>query len=740
MNYYDNLFNRLIDEGFAPTLAVEEMAAAYLDGKPLKSGKFKPTRKDRDGLFWSSHVVGHCGPIEWKGDAMSLALARYLAQDDVVIEGLVARVARESPETLVHAVRRSSLVLKPDSPRRVELQRAGAESEVVAELCRVLDVFALAHGERVKELEARKVRLAGLSAIDLLLYASLYAFEMLAPRNLSAATWETPSGIDVQVAWDAIGDLLTWKLGTVSSASLSLTDESIGKSISRHLRPILFDPDSPNSWSAVENLRAFHALMAAQVELNEFISRSADAFSYDDAIRFGRHGNRLEIIEVDPEARTLWNRDGERLARFHGYWFHRAVDEYIQQVKADPAKLTIGKPENADANRLAWLRALQAQLRLREVYGVADEVKTDSGHRVDLFQSLLSLNLMSAFFQQDFLVAFAGHLHESGNWIGALQRLIMGGFYSGFQNRLPLTWSGWDEKISRITGWTVTASKPMGDPGMASSILDFWTYDMAAMASRIQSKEPGLQPELFERPVMKFGKILVQLPWVVGLQNNSAAAINNLRRLGARRDQARDETSRIEVGLAGLFEERGFKVLCNWTPSSDQDNAGEVDLIAFLDGCLLVVEVKSTFLRRLKKDAWLHASTTLRKAGRQVGRKLKAVSQAIASDTDFRAQLGLAGSDAPSREHAWIADTSIESDHQRFGGYLKVSIEEIIIALRDDRHLLRESAEVLAGELEVDLSSEDGERPSNESLYPDGFTAGRFIEVMETEAVWSRLG
>jgi hypothetical protein len=35
-------------------------------------------------------------------------------------------------------------------------------------------------------------------------------------------------------------------------------------------------------------------------------------------------------------------------------------------------------------------------------------------------------------------------------------------------------------------------------------------------------------------------------------------------------------------------------------------------------------------------------------------------------------------------------DTSIECDHQRFGGFLKVSLEELLIALRDNRHLLHD--------------------------------------------------
>ena len=106
--------------------------------------------------------------------------------------------------------------------------------------------------------------------------------------------------------------------------------------------------------------------------------------------------------------------------------------------------------------------------------------------------------------------------------------------------------------------------------------------------------------------------------FMVGPQNNSTAAINNLRRLGARRNEQRAETQRIETQLGAKLEKRGFKVVLNWTPPVEPaGNAGELDVI-----------------------------------------------------------------------YGWIVDTSIECDHQRFGGFLKVSLEELLIALNDDRHLL----------------------------------------------------
>ena len=102
---------------------------------------------------------------------------------------------------------------------------------------------------------------------------------------------------------------------------------------------------------------------------------------------------------------------------------------------------------------------------MREAYGVADEVASESGDAVDLFRALLSLNLMSVFFQQDFLAAFAERIDASGDCIVALQRLAMDGLRDGLQNRLPLTWSSRDSKVTNIIGWTVTKTEPEGSSG-----------------------------------------------------------------------------------------------------------------------------------------------------------------------------------------------------------------------------------------------------------------------------------
>ncbi len=98
--------------------------------------------------------------------------------------------------------------------------------------------------------------------------------------------------------------------------------------------------------------------------------------------------------------------------------------------------------------------------------------------------------------------------------------------------------------------------------------------------------------------------------------------------------------------------------------------------------------------------------------------------------------LGIESGSLIPEVRGWIVDTSIEHDHQRFDGFLKISVEEIIIALRDDRRLLNDHAGILNGQILKTQSEDVTACPALKSLYPNEFSALRFFEVIETEEVW----
>jgi hypothetical protein len=67
------------------------------------------------------------------------------------------------------------------------------------------------------------------------------------------------------------------------------------------------------------------------------------------------------------------------------------------------------------------------------------------------------------------------------------------------------------------------------------------------------------------------------------------------------------------------------------------------------------------------------------------------------------------------------------------------SLEEVLIALRDDRHLLDDPDGLVSGRFTLDGDAEEHGRERRGTLYPDGFDAARFVEVIETEAVWATM-
>jgi Holliday junction resolvase-like predicted endonuclease len=726
-------FTSLIGKDTHVTAAAMELATKYLDGKPALRGKHKVTRAERHAAFWSSSFLADLPAQAWQSQAMMLALAQYMGQGHVSNMTMLANVAAVAPDVLVRAVRCSGLVLNPTSPRRTELNLLAGSNPPIAELCRVLDIFDVAHRQRKSTVLMCQSKLAELSPLELLSYASLYAFEHWVPARFShpgpSADAQANNGED----WDAVNEILLWKLKHCADDSTRLTDADIGPSLAKHLSPFLFP--SPGGQPARRDLReAFANLLAAQMELNSFVAQSADAFSYDHSIEFVRVADRLEINELDMASREEWQRNGRKLAALHTYWHYRATNAFVDSGMATQQ---IGSAQNHELNQVAHIKALRTQLQLTEVYGVSDTVSNDSGDTVPLFQALLSLELMNVFFQRDFLETFVKHLHSTGNWAKALSMLALNGLRDGNQIRFPLTWSSRDAKIANMVGWTVTPEHPQGNPRHATAVVDFWTSDWSKLAKQLRERPNDLKPELFERPILKMGQMLVQLPWVVGLQNNSTAAINNLRRFGARRNKVRGETQRIETQLGAMLEGRGFKVVLNWNPPVGPDgNAGEVDVICARDGTVLVLEVKSTYLRRSQKDAWLHETTALLKAGQQVQRKVAAVQLALAAGPELASELGQrlgleAGAPAPTMR-GWIVDTSIECDHQRFGGFLKISVEELQIALRDDLHLLHDPSGMFA-------PTPRAARAEPQSLYQQGFSAVRLIEVVETQAVWKEI-
>ncbi|MGK0272622.1 MAG: hypothetical protein ACI88H_003295, partial [Cocleimonas sp.] len=446
-NYYEAKLDKCMAKGLSLSDAALDVINAYLDGKPARHKKKGNKPYDRDGLFWSCFFLDKLPHDVYQSELFILALTRYFEQGNTSNLTLISHIATAAPESVYRAVRYSGLVLRIDLEKNSDSntgnntdkwqdlkQLAIMQPENFGELVKICSVFHQARLYRLSCVQDHQQQLAELSTLDLLSYISLFAYQYLLPGPMFINDEE----VTQEIAWATFNNILSWKLKSSAPASFKITEQDIALSLKAHLIPFIMPSPGDGGAESDERYQIFGQLFAAQIELDSFMSRSIEAFCYNDAIRFELSGSGLNIVDIDAEARQAWDTNSKKLMKIHSYWFFRGVEVF---AFSDLATATIGTPENHDMNQFAYIRAMSTKLQLIEVYGLSDKVVTDNGLNVDLFQALLSLELMTAFYQKDFLIPYERHLKEQGNWQTALCHLAMEGLIQDMQNRFPFTWS-----------------------------------------------------------------------------------------------------------------------------------------------------------------------------------------------------------------------------------------------------------------------------------------------------------
>ncbi len=151
-NVYDRMYERECLAGSSVQGAAELAAEAYIDGQPRTRGKHKVTESESCNAYWSSQHVKMVPLDGWRANVMTLALARYLGQDRCSHIEQMERIAA-LPGVLRRAARFSGIVMRPESPRRKELDSLSPRHPEIAELCSILAIFEGAHQLRKAEVQ-----------------------------------------------------------------------------------------------------------------------------------------------------------------------------------------------------------------------------------------------------------------------------------------------------------------------------------------------------------------------------------------------------------------------------------------------------------------------------------------------------------------------------------------------------------------------------------------------------------
>lgn len=688
--------------------ALDESLHHFLDQRP--AGKNLSALDRATGLasapFWRDVNAVTCSELA------GLALSRVLHFDTAISVEQLLSLAGLAPDTLRWAIRYSKLFERTASPLWLALRTAlaGDEWQVFFGVCdRLLDQL-----KPFDELIANaEKQLEHLSLLELFSYLSVLAYQAFS---------EDASGDRSGQQWRVYNRIILRKLRACSEEDFRLNESQLRQSLKRHLSPIIFPGSSTADAARCRGVLEWLAVLITATQERIDYEASIDWFCFDPECRYQLKSGESVIYNQSEAGSARWQRTGRKSDLLWHYWMNRVVQAFVDSGMAGQI---IGSPENHELNQLAYIKARRSELQLQQIYGLGDWLSLGDGTQVQLHHVLLASELTSVFFQSQFIQPFQDYLRESGVPAHALGRLAMDGLLSG-ENRFPMTWSEEDEKIHRIKGWTVSEEHPLGSADSAKAILKFWSNDLKALSQQLK-QQPGMPaPRLYEQPFYKVGRYSFQFPWVGAQQNNLTAVINNLRRVNARRADVLAETQRVERALAESLRQRGFAVEVGYRPpATEEDDAGEVDLICQRDGVLLLMEVKSGYIRSTTHEIWLHRTNTLRKAAWQLRRKRIAVARALVTDQDLRFRLGYNGQCPEAVLRAWIVDTSIELDGQSVDGFRVVSRETLEVILRDEKQLLRS----------VDQFEEDG----RDSLFPGGFTAGRFIAVVESDELWQEI-
>lgn len=708
---YDKWFLKLTAQGTSHEEAAVAVIHRYLDGKPSTG----TSTVERDAALWTSTFWSQCPDTVFDTEGFSLSLAKYLSRPCDYTFADLQRALTVAPAACKRAIRYSKAFLFPESSRWQALQGPLTQQKGYRGFVKECRALWQRYEHLRREADQAYEKLADLPLLHLLVTASVSAFKTELPPFLGLAR---PNAVIPLPAFrypafsEAVSRLLARRLNHCKDAELNITEETLRECFQKRLYPLLL-PHYADGGACARALDRFEQYIDAQLRLDAFRQREVIQFCFDHGYQGGHSPDRLDHAIAPGNSFKAWVTGQIRGQVLATYW--QALGDAALAAHDDVKDDEIPTREGDEAT----VRTLSDLAVLHGLFGIDDEVDLGKGTRVRLDQACLAIEMAREHYRATLLLPFAKAFQVHGNWAAALREIIEQGMFDGLQQRYPLLFARHSEKLSMLRHFTATEEHPSGSDEAASALFAFWGNDLTTSADLIHRNQRQLKGSFAEQPYLKLGDYVFTLPWVLTTQEVPTAVVNNLRRVRPIRPGARDETFRIEKRLADELEEHGFLTVVGFEPSDgDGEPPGEIDLIASRDGHLFLFEIKSGYIRQTLEAAWHHRTSTLRKAGRQLQRKLSSLQSDFPES--LRRDLELDSLPAYPQLHAWIIDTSPDFDRESFSGHIKVSMTEFLIALRDHASW---------------LDDED----MDDTLYPAGFSAATFANAITGEAIWRKL-
>jgi len=605
--------------------------------------------------FWSSDFVVTLSRCYLSNEDFVFALGQYIRLSHASIDAcILENLFNIDEESVINAVRLSGIIAQPEHNSWMVLKRIADQVNLPKfdNFLRTAEYIQLQYQERLSFYKDIKNQLQ-LDQITAMVFSSFYAYEYLMSDTdylKIPYQMDTNDNVSVQEVWSVFHEVIT----SSNIEKNKLTEKKLAQVLKARMMPFLTGENINHS--LIKQYETFKELIAYKVEINLYQDQVISAYSYQLSTNYYLKNGQL-VLESKPCNLDLFQ---EKFGVLSAYWQWRGFNTLTE----NPYFERLDRGENIESNALALAKTQGVVLQLHEIYGIEKAVFEQD---YDLYSLVFTMLLSQAHYVQDFVVAFKKIRESKNQYVFAtLSQLMMDGLLIG-QNRMPITFSTHKEKAIKMSDWIIEGGKNKRVRDM-SRILDFWSRDL----------RDGSDTSYIEKSFYKIDEYIFALPWMSAQKNFNTATINTFRKLYKNRANLKSETDSMEQNLARLLAKCKGSVYSQYEPL--ESGVGEIDAIVVTDNKVLVIELKSTYVKSSVKEIYEYRNFVLKKAAYQLLRKSSYVRDV------FLPSLGLNSSQFSI--HSWIVDTTLEFDHEYIDGFLKVSFEELVIILNGHKQYL----------------------------------------------------
>lgn len=643
--YFETKFEALVND-----FGYEEALAKIIDILLFQSSipSILKNKVNKFTDFWSSGFIVRLSQRHLSSDGFVFALGQYIRLSPSSIDACtLENLLKIDEESVINAVRLSGIIANSNHDSWHILNEIVNQIEVSKfdHFLNTVRCIQTQYQERLSVYKNLKNQVQ-LDQITAMVFSSFYAYEYLMSDTDCLKIpyqMDTNDNVSVQDIWSVFHDIIT----SSNIEKNKLTEKKLYQMLKAKMSPFLFGKNLNHS--LMKQYEDFKRLVAHKIEINLYEDQVISAYCYKLSTNYYVE-NGQSILEAKSSDLDFFQ---EKFGVLAAYWQWRGVNTLTD----NPHFERLDRGENVESNALALAKTQGIILQLYEVYGIE---KAFFEQDYDLCALVFTMLLSQAHYVHDFLEAFK-KLRDSNNQhaFSTLAKLMIDGVSIG-QNRMPVTFAIQKEKAIKMSDWIIEGSGNQKVKEM-SRILDFWSKDL----------RDGSDAFYIEKSFYKIDDYLFALPWMSAQKNFSTATINTFRKMYKNRASLKSETYLMENNLAGLLAKSKGRVYSQYEPS--ESGVGEIDAIVVSDDKVLIIELKSSYIKSNVKEIYEYRNFVLKKAAYQLARKTTYVRDI------FLPSLGL--DSTKFSIHSWIVDTTLEFDHGYIDGFLKVSFEELLIVL-----------------------------------------------------------